>query len=114
MTTVRQRFQQFRRSIAYGYLVYAILSISLTSLVLSAVFIYLDFQRELADLQQEIEREAQFLAAIVPELMTSADFSPLEVLMQQMSEEPEVVYSVVMGLTAVLLSLAFWTAKIHL
>ena len=90
-------WNQFKNSIAFRYL--SIGTIMVVTLQLSLGFWQSrrTFTRQLHQLEQKAERQALFLSAVTPEGILDLDFLNLETLMQQTTEDEDLVYSVILN-----------------
>ena len=88
---------KFQSSLALRYLTIASSFVLSVQLVFSLVQIYRNQAQQMTDLHEQVESKAAFLRDIAPEAVFDLDFLYLETLMQQATEESDIVYSVIIS-----------------
>lgn len=86
-----------KNSIAYKYLGVATSILVTVQLSLGFWQSRWHYTHQINDLEEKIENKANFLSAVSIESILNLDFIALENLMQQASEDPDLVYSVVVN-----------------
>ncbi len=88
---------KFQSSVALRYLTIASSFVLAVQLVFSLLQIYRNQTQQMNNLHDRVESKAAFLRDIAPEAVFDLDFLYLETLMQQATEESDVVYSVIIS-----------------
>ena len=84
-----------RDSIAFRYLMIATFFLVVVQLLFRTYELYTIYEHQKADLESKINGQLYFLSAVSPESILISDFLHLETLMEQTSEDPDIVYSVI-------------------
>ena len=87
----------FRHSIAFRYLSVTLATVLLVGFILGSILVYSSYRDQMASTQHHVDSQAKFLGAVMPEAVYSGDFLTLETLMRQTTEDPMIVYSVVLN-----------------
>ncbi|MDY7022512.1 MAG: ATP-binding protein [Cyanobacteriota bacterium] len=90
-------WNQFKNSIAFRYLSIATTIIITLQLSLGFWQNQRSYRRQLNQLEQKVNRQALFLSAVSPEAILELDFLSLETLMQQTTEDEDIIYSVILN-----------------
>lgn len=95
MRSLTSKFNRFKTSLAAKYLVVASTFLVTTQFAVGAFQVGRNYSRQIEALRDRAEAKAQFLSDVAPEAIYNLDFLYLETLMQQTSEDRDLVYSVV-------------------
>ena len=88
-------FRQFQENIALRYLTITSSVVLATQLVLGLYQIQHNQTRQMNELQAQVENKANFIRDVSPESILNFDFLYLETLIQQVSEDVDIVYAVI-------------------
>ncbi len=97
MVIHRLNWNRFKNSIAFRYLSVATTLVVTLQLSLGFWQSRRTYQRQLNQLERKAERQTLFLSAVTPEAILDLDFLNLETLMQQTTEDKDIVYSVILN-----------------
>lgn len=88
--------RRFKESISLRYLTITSSVVLATQLVLGLYQIHNSQTRQMNELQAQVENKANFIRDVSPEAILKLDFLSLERLIQQVSEDADVVYAVIL------------------
>ncbi|MBD2039277.1 ATP-binding protein [Microcoleus sp. FACHB-672] len=86
-----------RNSIAFGYLGIAGTFLLAIQLLFGAYQINRGFNQQVADLESKVAGQGRFLGVVSQNALSSSDFLTLELLMQQISQDGDIIYGVVLN-----------------
>lgn len=92
-----QPWARLNQSIAFRYLGVASAFLLAIQLIFGVGQIQWRYQRQLSELKQNAEKDARFISGVAPEAVLTLDFLSLETLVQQASEDDNIVYIVVLN-----------------
>ena len=92
-----QPWARLNHSIAFRYLGVASVFLLAIQLIFGLGQIHWRYQRQLGELKQNAEKDARFISGVAPEAVLTLDFLSLETLVQQASEDDNIVYIVVLN-----------------
>ncbi|MGB1251507.1 MAG: response regulator [Candidatus Promineifilaceae bacterium] len=87
--------QQLKQSLILRYLILAGAFLTVSLLLYGVFQVYTTYREQSADLQNKVEIQTSFLAAVSINPIVEGDFSGLERLMRETSADPDVVYSII-------------------
>ncbi|MEM9092885.1 MAG: response regulator [Cyanobacteria bacterium P01_F01_bin.53] len=88
-------FRKFQENIALRYLTITSSVVLATQLVLGLYQIQHNQSRQMNELQAQVENKANFIRDVSPESILNFNFLYLETLIQQVSEDVDIVYAVI-------------------
>ncbi|MBX2863362.1 MAG: response regulator [Leptolyngbyaceae cyanobacterium MAG.088] len=88
---------KFQNSVALRYLTIASSFVLSVQLVFSLLQIYRNQTQQMTNLRTQVESRADFLRGVAPEAVFDLDFLYLETMMQQATENSDIVYSVIVS-----------------
>ncbi|MEO1134026.1 MAG: hypothetical protein AAFX40_15150, partial [Cyanobacteria bacterium J06639_1] len=95
MPSLNRKFRRFKSSLAAKYLVVVSTFLVTTQFAVGVFQVGRTYSRQIEDLRDRAETQAQFLSEVAPEAIYNLDFLYLETLMQQTSRERDLVYSII-------------------
>lgn len=90
-----KKLRDLRANLAFQYLSLVCSILIIVQIGLGLIYVQNDFQTSLQRLHTRIENQARFLSAVSPENLLNLNFLMLEQLMQQTSQDPDVLYSAI-------------------